>query len=92
MVDTVDDGREGPTEDGVLGMGGASEGTKFERTRVGGLFGGPSVRSIAVAGRAGGGPGDGKVGARALDIPGDAVCALLGGAGGAAGLAASGGA
>lgn len=63
--------RGGPAEAGVVGADTTSLGTRFERTRIGGFLGGPSVRSIAVAGRAGGSPGDD--GGLALDIPGDAV-------------------
>lgn len=72
--DIVDEGREGPAEDGVVGNDVASEGTRFERIRIGGFLGGTSDSSTAVAGRAGGGgPGEGAAGARAEDIPGDAV-------------------
>lgn len=49
------------------------------------------MRSEAVAGRAGGGPGDGIDGAPGIlgaDVAGDAVCAL-GGGGGGEGLASS---
>ena len=61
--------------------------------RVGIFFGGPFVKSDAVAGRAGGGPGEGN----GVPVPlggcvaGEAVCAL-GGGGGAAGFTSSGGA
>ena len=85
--------RGGPAEAGVAGADADSSGTKFDRTRMGGFLGGPSVRSIAVAGRAGGGPGEGKLGAPVAfgnEVAGDAVWAL--GGGGGEGLAASGGA
>ena len=69
----ADEGREGVAEDGVFGADTTSAEPRFERGRRGGFFGGPSVRSIAVAGLAGGGPGEGTFGIRELDMPGDAV-------------------
>lgn len=44
----------GVAENGVVGAEAVSLGTRFERTRMGGFLGGPSVKSIAVAGRPGG--------------------------------------
>jgi hypothetical protein len=74
---SIDDSGRGGAEVGVAGVVGAdaaSVGTKFERTRIGGFFGGPSVRSMAVAGRIGGVPG---IGGATWDFnteePGEAV-------------------
>lgn len=77
-------------EGGAEGRSAASLGTRFERTRVGGLRGGSEVKSIApaVAGRVGGGPpasGEAGGGPPPIDLFGDAVCAR-GGGGGAAGF------
>ena len=58
----VDGVRGGPADDGVAGAELDSSGTRFDRTRMGGFFGGPPVASTAEAGRAIGGAGDGKVG------------------------------
>lgn len=71
----------------------SSEGTRFERTRIGGF----AALSIAEAARGGGGPalggripaGDGPVLGGLAPPAGDIVCALDGGGGGVAGLAAS---
>ncbi len=69
--DIVEDIRRGLDGAGVVGADETSGGTRFERTRIGGF--GPAF-AFAVAGRAGGGgPGEGVVGERAADIPGDAV-------------------
>jgi len=76
---------------GVLGDESVSEGgTKFERTRMTVLVGGDVLKSIADADRAGGAspwfvPGESE----ALDLPGEAVCALDGGGGGTAGFSGS---
>ena len=87
-IDDAVDGRGGPTVAGVFVAELASAGTRFERTRIGGFFGGPSVRSIAVAGRTGGVPGIGGAACdRIVDDPGDAVCARGGGGGGVAAAA-----
>lgn len=73
---------------GVVGAEAVSTGTRFERTRIGGFFGG-SLRSIAVAGLAGGGgPGEGPCWTLELAVPGDVVCDR-GGGGGGDGFAAS---
>ena len=83
----------GGAEPGVVGADDPSGGARFERIRIGGFLEGPSVKSIAVAGRAGGGCiGEGGGGPLAEAIPGDAVCARAGGGGGGVGFAASGGA
>ena len=73
----MDDGGRGGADgsvEGVLGADETSVGTRLDRTRMGGFLGGPSVRSIAVAGRAGGVPG---VGGATCDLriedPGEAV-------------------
>lgn len=70
----------------------SSEGTRFDRTLIGGL----GALSIAEEARGGGGPAlGGRIPAEGgpvlggLAPPGDAVCALDGGGGGVAGLAAS---
>lgn len=65
-------------------------GTKFERTRTTVLLGGDVLKSIADADRAGGAspwfvPGESV----ALDLPGEAVCALEGGGGGVTGFSGS---
>lgn len=79
-------------EAGVVGADAISVGTKFDLKRTGGLtvFGGESFRSIAVAGRTGGGgAGEGPDGGRDPKPPavlGEAVCARRGG-GGAVGFA-----
>ena len=71
---------------GLEGTGGASDGTRLERGRI---FGGESVRSIAVAGRAGGVRAmGGPVGSLAAAVPGEAVWAR-GGGGAAAGFSSS---
>lgn len=89
----------GPTDPsrlpiGVLGAVSASAGTRFDRILIEFLLpgggGGEPLRSIAEAARAGGGVVPGKGGRLCPVIPGDAVCALDGGAGGVAGLASSG--
>lgn len=74
---------------GLAGTDCDSDGTKLDRTRIGGL-GGESVRSMAVAGRTGGVRAiGGPVGSLAVAVPGDAVCARDGGGGGAAGFSSA---
>lgn len=74
--------RGGTALAGVFGADAISLGTRLERTRIGGFFTGPSVRSMAVAGRAGGGPGEGGGWDLTIEDPGEAVCARGGGGGG----------
>lgn len=45
-----------PADIGVVGADATSDGTRFDRTRIGGFWEGPFPRSAADAGRAGGGP------------------------------------
>lgn len=75
---------------GVLGADSAvGGGAKLERTRITVLLGGEVLRSIADAARGGGGGAEFPPPIEKLDVlPGDAVCALDGGGGGAAGLGA----
>lgn len=73
---------------GVLGAD-SGNGTKFDRTRITVLLGGDVLRSIADAGRDGGGPvSEGGPKGLIPDMPGEAVWALEGG-GGVAALAGS---
>ena len=59
MADGV---RGGPADKGETGAVDTSSGTRLDRTRVGGFRGGPSVWSIAVAGRAGVPDGAARIG------------------------------
>lgn len=67
---------------GVLGAD-SGKGTRFDRTRTTALFGGDVLRSIADDGREGGGRvSEGVPKGLIPDMPGEAVWALEGGAGG----------
>lgn len=66
--------RDGLATAGLDGTGGASGGTRLERTRIEACFGSESVKSTAVAGRTGGVRAiGGPVGCLAVAVPGDAV-------------------